>query len=328
LLGDRTLADIVTTVFNEPEDFGASMGRDGCSSLLITAPGRFAARLTQVSLNQMRLTAADEELSRIAFVTPPQGTALILFSVRGAPAPVCGGIPLLEGEIIVVCDGGSFHARTHGSSHWNAIQLPAAELADYIAALTGRRFYAPAVILRQRPPFRALRRLTSLHAAAIRTARKTPRALMNTEAVHGLEQQLIDALVKCMSGGATALETRAEHRHRGIMVRFEQLLRSKPTVKTQMAEISATLRVSERGLRYACAEHLGMAPMAYDRLRRMSLVRADLRWADGGLERVSAVARNNGFSNLGRFSVKYHALFGETPSATLHQESRLIVKNT
>jgi AraC-like DNA-binding protein len=325
---DRKLPDSVTAAFNEPEDFGAALRPDGFSGLLTTAPGPFAARLTQVSLNQMRLTAADEQLPRIGFVTLPRDIALLLFSVGSSPAPVYAGITVLKEELMVVCAGGSIHARTNGSSHWAAIQLSAAELVDYVVALTGATFSAPAAILRQRPPSRYLRRLRSLHTAAIRTAGKNPRALINIEAAHGLEQELIHAIVECLSEGATTLETRAERRHRDIMVRFEQLLRSKPTVKTSMAEISATLRVSERGLRYACTEHLGMGPLAYDRLRRMSLVRAGLRRADAGLEGVSAVARNNGFRNLGRFSAQYRAWFGETPSTTLHRGSKLLVKIT
>jgi AraC-like DNA-binding protein len=326
LLGDRTLPESITAAFNEPEDFDAALRPDGFSSLLISAPGRFAARLTQVSLNQMRLTAADEQLPRIGFVTPPRDTALILFSAGSTSAPVYGGITLPEEELMVVCGGGPFHARTKGSSHWAAIQLPAAELVAYVVALTGTRFSAPAGILRQRPRPRHLRRLRRLHTTAIRTARRNPRALTDTEAAHGLEQQLIHAIVECLSKGVTILETRGEHRHRDIMVHLEQLLGSQPTVKTSMAEISATLRVSERGLRYACKQHLGMGPLAYDRLRRMSQVRAVLRRADPGLEGVSAVARNNGFRNLGRFSAQYRAWFGETPSTTLHRGSKLLVK--
>lgn len=326
LLGDRILPDSVIGAFNEPEDFGAALRPDGFSSLLIAAPGPFAARLTRVSLNQMRLTAGDEQLPRIGFVTPPQDTALILFSVGSTPAPVYGGIRVPEEELMVVCGGAPFHARTNGSSHWAAIQLPAVELVAYVVALTGTTFSAPAGILRQRPRSRHLRRLRLWHTTTIRTARGNPRSLTNTEAAHGLEQQLIHAVVECLSEGATTLEARRAHRHRHIMVCLEQLLRSKPMVKASIAEISATLRVSERGLRYACKEHLGMGPLAYDRLRRMSLVRASLRRADGGLEGVSAVARNNGFSDLGRFSANYRALFGESPSTTLHRGRKQLVK--
>jgi AraC family transcriptional regulator, ethanolamine operon transcriptional activator len=64
-----------------------------------------------------------------------------------------------------------------------------------------------------------------------------------------------------------------------------------------------------------------MGPTAYDRLRRMSLVRRTLRHANADVARVSEVARRYGFADPGRFAVEYRAAFGELPSATLRQAS-------
>jgi AraC-like DNA-binding protein len=85
-----------------------------------------------------------------------------------------------------------------------------------------------------------------------------------------------------------------------------------------MAEICAALGVSERLLRSLCAEHLGMSPTTYLRLRRMSLVHRTL-WRGAAAETVSEVVRRCGFRNLGRFAADYRALFGELPSATLRR---------
>jgi AraC-like DNA-binding protein len=105
------------------------------------------------------------------------------------------------------------------------------------------------------------------------------------------------------------------------MVRFEQLLQNGQGINASISEICATLQVSERRLRSLCAGHLGMSPTAYDSLRRMSLVRRALLCADSVAEKVSVVARQNGFRDLGRFAVNYRAAFGEPPSTTCFAEA-------
>ena len=84
-----------------------------------------------------------------------------------------------------------------------------------------------------------------------------------------------------------------------------------------MTEICATLRVSHALLRRLCSEHLGMSPIAYDRLRRMSLVRRALGGGGSATESVTAAAHQNGFRDLRRFAARYRAAFGESPEATL-----------
>jgi AraC-like DNA-binding protein len=58
-------------------------------------------------------------------------------------------------------------------------------------------------------------------------------------------------------------------------------------------------------------------------LRRMHLARLALMQADPAVATVTQIATDVGFWELGRFSVQYKWLFGESPSATLkHQGQR------
>jgi transcriptional regulator GlxA family with amidase domain len=86
-----------------------------------------------------------------------------------------------------------------------------------------------------------------------------------------------------------------------------------------LSEICAATGVSETTLRRCCHEHLGMGPVRYLWLRRVSLVRSALMRADPTVATVTGIATDHGFWELGRFSVKYRALFGESPSATLRR---------
>ena len=59
--------------------------------------------------------------------------------------------------------------------------------------------------------------------------------------------------------------------------------------------------------------------MRYLALRRMHLVRRALLHAIPSTTTVTRIATDHGFWELGRFSVNYRAMFGETPSATLQR---------
>src|SRR5262249_60743941 len=91
-------------------------------------------------------------------------------------------------------------------------------------------------------------------------------------------------------------------------------------------EICKSISVSERTLRSCCHEHLGMGPARYLWLRRMHLARRALLHADPQAATVTEIATEHGFWELGRFSVQYRALFGETPSASL-QRRRTVAGN-
>ena len=271
----------VTSVFSEPEDAETALRREGCLGLLITGRGQFRARLTQITLHRLRLSAGDEQLSRIAFVAVPHDLVLISFPIGAASSLIWDGIGVRAGEIMIIGPGRQVHARTDGPCRWGAIWLLVEELIRYGRALTGAPFGVPSVARCWRPPPSAGRHLRQLHAAAIRAAATHPQALVDAEAAHGLEQQLIEVLVECLPAGLVDKRVPATGPHQDILGSFEDLLQAQPDRNLRMAEICSALGASDRQLRSLCAEHLGMGPAAYIRLHRMSLVRRALGRGEG-----------------------------------------------
>src|SRR6516225_6455560 len=58
----------------------AALRPEGCLGLLVTGPGQFHARLTQVGLHRLRISATDEPLSRVALVAVPADMILVCWA--------------------------------------------------------------------------------------------------------------------------------------------------------------------------------------------------------------------------------------------------------
>ena len=296
------------------------MRADGIASLLVTGPGQFRARLTQITLARLRLARAEEEIARVAVVAVPANTVLVSWAFGGKPAPVWGGIEMRAGEMLTLGPGNRVHVRTGGPCRWDTIRLPEKELFCYGRAMCGPGFFVPPAPAVWRPAPAAVRHLAQLQRAAIRMAEARSEALTDAEAVHGLEQQLIDALIHSLSAGPAVQETSAGRLHRCILARFEDLLRAGASLS--ITEICAELGVSEHLLRACCSEHLRMGPNRFVRLQRMQQVHHALRTGTPGTASVSDIAQRHGFRDPGRFATNYRAVYGELPSATLRRTSQ------
>jgi hypothetical protein len=144
----------VTSVFSEPDDFQAALRADGVLSLLITGQGQFRARLTQVTLHNLRLAAGGECLSRIAFIAVPAGALLISLPIEDRLAVIWGGVEMQLGEMVTLGPGQRIHVRTDGPCRWGIVRLPRGILAQYGRAMSGAGF----VIRRPRGGDRRVRR--------------------------------------------------------------------------------------------------------------------------------------------------------------------------
>jgi AraC-like DNA-binding protein len=159
---------------------------------------------------------------------------------------------------------------------------------------------------------------TALEAANAFSA-GTPDILELPEIRRALEQQLIHVMVRCLADGARIETTTGGRRHDAIVAGFEEFLTANPDRPLYLTEICAAIGVAERSLRASCEEHLGMGPIRFLTLRRMHLVHRALRHADPSDSTGTRIVTDHGFCELGRFSVAYRELFGESPSATLRR---------
>ena len=103
---------------------------------------------------------------------------------------------------------------------------------------------------------------------------------------------------------------------RRLIRRVEDYLDEAGTRPVHVSEICAALGVARRTLHRAFQEVFGLGPVSFLRHKRLCAVIPSCTERAGSTT-VAAVAMEQGFYELGRFSQYYLAMFGEHPSQTL-----------
>lgn len=117
--------------------------------------------------------------------------------------------------------------------------------------------------------------------------------------------------------GAAASKRKNTQNGTPAVARLLEVIGAFPMRAFGVREICKIIGTSERTLRTGCKQSFGVGPHGYMLNRRMHLVRDALLRTKPTTTTVTQIAELYGFSELGRFSVRYREIFGESPSATL-----------
>jgi AraC-like DNA-binding protein len=305
--------------FDDPDRFSAAF-RAANYELLDVPRGRFHAELTHITLPRLLMQRNDRTgPGTVNSASLPRRLAIMFLADAAQATPHRNGMPLSADDLVIHRPGSSNHLRTTGPSRLAMMSLDLEDLAEAAQDILGCEVMAPSSTHLIRPAPGQLARLRSLYGAAHELAKAAPRAFAHPGVAQSLEQQLIHAMVGCIAGHETAPSSRTGGSHARVMSRFEDFLSAHALEPVYLAEICAAIGASERTLRTCCQEHLGMGPIHYLWLRRMNLARRALLRADPARASVTDIATGHGFWELGRFSVEYRTLFGESPSVSLRR---------
>ena len=287
--------------------------------ILPTAGGDFRAELTKIDLYSLWMQRGDESLPRILQGAVNRQRAAIGFLTDSDQAAIrhCG-TEVSPGEIIVD-DWDMMHRRSTGPCRWGAMSLTPERLAAASIALVGRPSIAPSVTMVVRPPPPHMSRLLSLHESAGQLAKTAPDILAKPQVARALENALIHAMIMCLTENASVARSIGSRHHSAVMARLEEFLAAHESEPLYLAEICAAIDVSERTLRASCQEQIGLGPIRLLWLRRMDQTRRALIRTVPGTSTVTQIAADYGFWELGRFSVEYRKMYGESPSETLRR---------
>ncbi len=298
-----------TSIFTDADDYQASLM--GLLDLLVVQPSEFRSRLTWVTLSKIRLVRAREGAARVAYVSLPPALVFVTFATRRGSLLICDGDELPFGSLLFHGLGERFYQRTTAASAWGSISLRPASLKFYSRAISGRVLSPPDAGRILRPPHADWTQLLHLHAQVGRIAETQLAHIGHPEVARALEQDLIWALVNCLTT-IPRNRTVLEHRQARVMARFQETLAAHPGRLLSIPEICRGIGVSEPALRACCAKVLGMSPGRYQRLRRLKLVRMELLSADPAMASVAEIVGRFGYTNFHCFVAEYRQVYGNT----------------
>ena len=289
--------------------------------ILPTTKGNFQVDITQIGMTRLWMQRFRVSLPQISVfaVVPDRRSIGFLLDTNASPLQHCG-LDVLPGDIIINQFGLAHHRSGH-DYHFGTMSLSIDEMETAGEAIMGRAFtnHLNKRIIHPHPALTS--RLLKLHKTVGQLSHDAPDILEQPEVRRALEGQLIHVMVRCLAEGVGVETTTGGRRHDAIVARFEEFLAENPDRPLYLTEICAAIGVAERTLRASCEEHLGMGPVRYLTLRRMHLTRRALQRADSSRSTVTRIVTDHGFWELGRFSVAYRALFGESPSETLRRSA-------
>ena len=303
--------------FTDPLPYRAAI-RASDVEVVPTTKQNFQSDLTQVTFDRLWMQRFHDRQPQIRTSQIKPGRKVIFFLTGEQPPFLHRGKELMSQDI-AICNHDVTHMRSESSSHFASMSLTIDDLDAAYKAIAGPEFSGLQLKDRIQPSQPLMTRLRQLHHKAGVIARTTPNLFELPEVVRSLEDQTIHAMICCLTEGAALELPLANRRHDMVVARFEGFLEANPDQALYLTEICAAIGVAERTLRLACQEHLGMGPIRYLTLRRMNLVRRALQRADASTATVTQLATDHGFWELGRFSVSYRRLFGESPSETLRR---------
>lgn len=135
-----------------------------------------------------------------------------------------------------------------------------------------------------------------------------------------LDELLLGAAMSALDGGGHAAP--AMRASRRLFYRALEVSDAGEGAGAGIHGLCVALGVRPRTLQAAFQQCVGVGPRRFLEMRRLNRARRELERGRAGEASVKSVALPLGFSELGRFSVRYRTLFGESPSRTLARKPR------
>jgi AraC-like DNA-binding protein len=284
-------------------------------------PGSFRAELTQIQLGRV-IVQLGRDSPHLSRGVAGAGRIGVLLSQHGPEGTILNGRAMAPDDLMLFRPGAPLDSTVAVDDAWVHLGFTEddgeALTEAWGAPFSGAERYR---FLPGEPSSLAPLRECIRHAAQFVAAHP------GHVAAEGFAASLTDMLeghIGALLAGARLWDSPSRQTRRvlGLVARVDDYLRANLARPIYTPEISAALGASPRTLHDAFRTVHGMSLHGYLHRRRMALVREALKRASGSTALVKTIALTHGFWSLGRFSLAYRNMFGESPSATLGLQRR------
>lgn len=253
---------------------------------------------------------------RARFNLPPDWCMLVCIH-RTKPGSWCHGDDLAAGTVLTITPDGGCDFMLTEDSCWSGIVMPVSRLRRKFSEMTAFAMDIPMQRLAQFSAVgyvsgeRLLQRFERLRRHFIDGA-----SVVDIEDIDGLvSDHLAAGLMVTREPRSEA--SRARRSHYQVMRKAEEYMIANLRNDIHNQAVCNAAGTSERTLRYAFQNLLGVSPNRYLSMLRLCAACRNLRGADTRRRTVKSVALSCGLWDLSRFADNYRRLFGELPNETL-----------
>lgn len=235
----------------------------------------------------------------------------------------CHGIDLKAGTSMTILPGGNSEFMLTAGTVWSVALMPVSRLRRMFAELTAWSVELPA------------HRMMLFNASECASGRKLQKRFeaLRARFIEDTNESLgrIDSLIRThiLAGMSTLRERSAQLRagtthgrrtHYHVVRKAEDFLFANLRQEITNRQLCNVACTSERTLRYAFQDLLGVSPNRYVSLIRLCEASRHLSMSDVQRRTVKSVAISCGLWDLSRFAEHYRHLFGELPNQTLSRQ--------
>ncbi|MEE2733594.1 MAG: helix-turn-helix domain-containing protein [Pseudomonadota bacterium] len=251
----------------------------------------------------------------------PTGCVCLGLVVESPTTVAINGFLCPSRSVQLYSEGKELNYCAAPGSTWFAYCAPRDYIQSFIVDLFGLPLPIPHDgVVSFKPNAQLATSVTQLISSVFTSARTLSDNRTPAEPLPLLEQQLLYKIALCVFGTQNSLSHSLEIRHADkrkiLMTRAEDFLMANLAEPFNLHRFALEVGTSARMLEYHFKKCYGITPNQWFRCMKLNAVRRELLADPGGSSTISRTAMAWGFSHLGRFSVEYRQLFGETPKQT------------
>ncbi len=258
-------------------------------------------------------------------LTLPHNWCLLGYIHHTDESSWCHGLSLATDTAFTALPEGHSEFMFSAGSRFTLLMMPLQWLHDKFSEMDSRsaapsrlhtiyRLADPAAAQRLRTLYEEVRRQITNASPTWEVPRPATRAVIDTDAL--LEGHLAASL-SVTADELPNYRSRARRRRYVAVQRTEQFIRANLRNDIYINEMCDAAEVSERTLRYAFDDLLGISPNRYLSMLRLCTACKSLAASDASRRSVKSVALSCGLWDLSRFANSYRRAFGELPHTTL-----------